>query len=500
MGLNYDALKIRLATISNINKAAMVLVWDQQTYMPPGGTRGRGEQLATLAQTSHELFTSEETGNLLDAAFAEVVELGEKSDEYAIVRVTKKDYDRLRRLSSDLVGRVRRHATESRAVWVEARRTDDFAMFAPYLQQTVDLSVELAEAYGYEDRPYDALLEQTEPGMTTTDLERIFGELRREQVALVQAIAAKPDIDDSVLHQPYDEGLQEQFGRTVVERYGYDFSRGRLDRTVHPFEISLGIDDVRLTTRYDPTFLSMSVFGTMHESGHGMYEQGIGRSLEGTSLARGASGGMHESQSRLWENLVGRSRNFWEGFYPELQKTFPQQLAQTHLNTFYKAINKVYPSLIRVEADEMTYNMHIMLRFELENELLEGRLAIKDAPEAWRTRMSEYLGIVPPNNTEGILQDTHWSTGMGTFPSYALGNVFGAQLWEKAVEDRPSIPDDIRQREFSSLLTWLQDNVYRHGRKYEPKELIERVTGKPISTEPYVEYLRRKFSELYGEL
>ncbi len=497
MGTNYDALKIRLATIGNINKAAMVLVWDQQTYMPPGGTRGRGEQLATLAQTAHELFTSEETGTLLDAAFGEVSRLGEDSDEYAIVRVTMRDYERLRRVPSELVARLRRHATESRAVWVEARRTDDFPAFAPYLQQTVDLSIELAEAYGYEDRPYDALLEPSEPGMTTADLEEIFGELRREQVALIHEIASKPEVDDSVLHQPYDEGRQEEFGRKVVERYGYDFRRGRLDRTVHPFEISIGIDDVRLTTRYDPNFLSMSVFGTMHESGHGMYEQGVGRALEGTPLARGASGGMHESQSRLWENLVGRSRAFWEAFYPDLQETFPQQLGRTELDTFYRAINKVYPSLIRVEADEMTYNMHIMLRFELENELLEGRLAVKDAPEAWRARMNDYLGVIPPNDTEGILQDTHWSGSLGTFPSYALGNVFGAQLWEKAVEDRPSIPDDIRQGEFGALLTWLQDNVYQHGRKYEPKELIERVTGKPISTEPYIRYLRRKFSEIY---
>jgi carboxypeptidase Taq len=238
----------------------------------------------------------------------------------------------------------------------------------------------------------------------------------------------------------------------------------------------------------------------MHESGHGMYEQGIGRALEGTPLARGASGGMHESQSRLWENLIGRSRDFWEAFYGDLQKTFPQQLGQTPLDVFYKAINKVYPSLIRVEADEMTYNMHIMLRFELETDLLEGRLAVKDAPEAWRARMMEYLGVTPPNDTDGILQDTHWSSGLGSFPSYALGNVFGAQLWEKAIEERPSIPDDIRQGEFVGLLTWLQDKVYQHGRKYEPKELIERVTGKPISTEPYIRYLRRKFSDIYGEL
>lgn len=500
MGKSYDALRQRLAIIANINKAAAVLMWDQSTYMPPGGVRDRGEQMATLARISHEMFAADETGRLLESAESEVAGPGYDSDEASIVRVTRRDFERTRKISGDLIARMRRHASEARAVWVKSREEDDYPSFAPYLQSTVDLSHELADSIGYDDRPYDALLQETEPGITTADLEEIFGSLRTEQVAMAGEISARKQVDDSVLHQPYDEVKQEEFGVMVVERFGYDFARGRLDRTVHPFAISLAIDDVRITTRYSPQFLSMSLFGTMHESGHAMYEQGVGRGLAQTPLARGASGGLHESQSRLWENLVGRSRGFWQHFYPKLQQTFSEQVGDVPMETFYRAINRVEPSFIRVEADEMTYNMHIMLRFQLENDMLEDRLSVQDAPEAWRAQMQEYLGVTPPNDTQGILQDTHWSGRLGTFPNYALGNVFGAQIWEKAISDKPGIPGEIEHGEFGTLLSWLQENIYRHGRKYDPKELIERATGKPISTEPYIRYLRAKFSDIYGDL
>ncbi len=302
MSGSYETLRERLRVISNINKAAAVLGWDQQTYMPPGGVHARGEQMATLARISHEMFTSDETGHLLEAAAGEVANDPYESDRTSIVRVTKRDYDRQRRVPAAFVAEMRRHSSESRQVWVEARRTDDFPLFAPYLKNTVRLNRELAGYYGYEDRAYDALIASSEPGVTTADLEQIFGDLRREQAPLIRQVAEKAPIDDSVLHQPFDEAKQEAFGRLVVERFGYDFDRGRLDRTVHPFEISLAIDDVRLTTRYDPNFLSMSLFGTMHESGHGLYEQGIGRGLDGTALARGASGGFpRESVASLGE-------------------------------------------------------------------------------------------------------------------------------------------------------------------------------------------------------
>jgi len=500
VGASYDALRERLARIQNVNKAAMVLSWDQNTYMPPGGVAGRGQQLATLAQIAHEMFVADDTGELLERAAAEAEPHAYDSDEASVVRVTRRDYDRQRKLSSELVGRLRRHSSEARSVWVRARQENDFAAFAPHLRNTVDLSHEMADAYGYEHRPYDALVETTEPGIATDDLERIFGELRAGQVPLIREIASRPQVDDSVLHQPYDETKQEEFGKMVVTRYGYDFNRGRLDRTVHPFAISFGLGDVRITTRYYPDFLSPSLFGTMHESGHGMYEQGVGASLEGTPLARGASAGLHESQSRLWENLVGRSRRFWQHFYPQLQELFPAQVGTVPLDNFYRAVNRVHPSFIRVEADELTYNMHIMLRFELENDFLEGRLEVNDAPEAWRTKLREYLGVTPANDTDGVLQDIHWSSGLGGFAGYTLGNVIAAQLWEKAVSENPEIPDEIEHGRFSALLGWLQHNVYRHGRKYQPNELVERVTGKPISTEPYLRYLRTKFGDIYGDL
>lgn len=500
MGEHFDALRERLATIQNVNKASAVLGWDTQTYLPPGGVKDRGEQMATLASMAHEMFIAPEIGELLDRAQSETDPLGYDSDEASIVRVTRRDYDRQRKVPADLISRLRKHASESRAVWVKARQDNDFPAFAPHLQKTVTLSKELADAYGYESRPYDALLGISEPGISTADLDQIFASLRKEQVKLVHEVADRTQVDDSILWQPYDQGKQEGFGKKVVSSFGYSFERGRLDRTVHPFAISLAIDDVRITTRYSSNFLSMALFGTMHESGHAMYEQGIGRGLAGTPLARGASGGMHESQSRLWENLVGRSRPFWQHYYPQLQQTFPQQLGSVELDTFYRAINKVHPSLIRVEADEMTYNMHIMLRFQMENDMLEGRLSVKDAPEVWRTYMNEYLGVTPPDDTEGILQDIHWSGGLGGFPNYALGNVFGAQIWEKAIADKPEITEQTASGRFDTLLSWLQENVYRHGRKYEPKELIERVTGNPISTEPYIRYLKRKFGEIYGQL
>lgn len=500
MGHNFDLLRERLAKIQNINKASAILGWDLQVYMPPGGVTDRGDQLATLAQVSHELFTADATGDLLERAGEEVEPLGYDSDEASIVRVTKRDYDRQRKLSSDLVGRLRQHASRSRNAWVAARQNDDFAAFAPHLQGTVDLAQETADAYGYEDRPYDALVESVEPGMTTGDLERVFDDLRREQVPLIREIASRPQIDDSVVHQPFDEAKQEEFGKMVVAKYGYDFHRGRLDRTVHPFAISFGLGDVRITTRYQSNFLNAALFGTMHESGHGMYEQGVGAALAGTPLARGASGGLHESQSRLWENLVGRSRRFWQAMYPDLQKAFPQQLGSVPMEDLFRAVNKVQPSFIRVESDEMTYNVHIMLRFELENDFLEGRLSVKDAPEAWRTKMTDYLGVTPPDDTRGILQDIHWSGGLGGFANYTLGNVISAQLWEAALAAKPEIPTEIEQGTFSTLLTWLQENVYKHGRKYQPKELVERVTGKPISTDAYIRYVKSKFGEIYGDL
>jgi carboxypeptidase Taq len=500
MGAQFDALKVRLGEINNIYRAGAILSWDQHTKMPPGGAGARAEQMATLATIGHSKFVAEETGNLLCAAAEEVEDQPYDSDDASLVRVAQRDYDLRTKLPTELVTEIQRHGVLSHEVWVKARENNDFAAFAPHLEKTVELSRRAAECLGYEDHPYDALLNQYEPGMKMEQVRGIFDELKTGLVPLVAAIAERAEVvDDRVLHQSFDEAAQETFGVMVVQRFGYDFSRGRLDRTVHPFAIGIAVNDVRITTRYESDFLNPALFGTMHEAGHAMYEQGVGQNLDGTLLARGASLGMHESQSRMWENVVGRSRLFWQHFYPQLQETFPSQLATTSLDTFYGAINRVQPSLIRVEADEVTYNLHILLRFELELALLEGSLSVSDAPAAWNTKMQTYLGITPPSDTLGILQDVHWSGGMlGYFPTYTLGNLLSVALYEAAVAAHPGIPQELGQGQFDTLRGWLTAQVYRHGRKFEPTELVQAATGAPLQSSSYLRYLHDKFGQLYG--
>lgn len=495
-----DQLKERLADAHNLARASAVLGWDQQTYMPPGGAAARAEQLATLSRLAHSIFVADETGELLQRASDEIKGVPQESDEAALVRVAQRDYAQDRRIPERLVVETRRHGALAHNIWVQARTENNFDLFAPCLEKTVDLSKQWADYLGYEDRRYDALLDQYEPGMKAAQVEAIFNDLKRDLIPLIHAISDHAGaVDDAVLHQPFDEVRQEAFGKMVAERYGYDFSRGRQDRTVHPFETTFSRNDVRITTRFDPTFLNPALFGTMHETGHALYEQGVGTSLEGTLLARGTSLGVHESQSRMWENVVGRSRGFWQHFYPELQQTFPEQLDGADLDTFYRAINRVEPSLIRVEADEVTYNMHIMLRFEIEMDLLDDRYPVREAPAVWNDKMEEYLGIRPPTDTQGILQDIHWSGGMmGYFPTYSLGNILSVQFYEAAVRAHPRIPEEITQGRFDTLRGWLTDNVYQYGRKFEPNELVQRATGEPLQSRSYMSYLQRKYGEIYG--
>jgi carboxypeptidase Taq len=499
MGQNLDRLRRRLAEVKNINSANAVLSWDQHTYMPPGGAGTRAEQMATLARLAHDIFTAEETGEILDAAAEEVQGLPADSIDAALIRVARRDYDHAVRIPAPFVAALRRHAALANPVWVEARANNDYPSFAPFLEQTVQFSRELADYLGYPEQRYDALLDQYEPGMLTGQVQTLFEQLKGEVVPLVAAIAGSGvSIDDAILHRPYDEGKQERFGIQVVEQFGYDFNRGRQDRTVHPFATEFSPNDVRITTRFDPNFLNMAIFGTMHESGHAMYGQGISQEFIGTPLDGGSSLGVHESQSRLWENIVGRSRPFWSHFYPHLQQAFPQQLGTVPLSRFYAAINKVQPSLIRVEADEVTYNLHIMLRFEMELDLLEGRITAREAPDVWNEKMQEYLGIRPPSDTLGILQDTHWSGGLfGYFSTYSLGNILSVQFYEAALAAHPSIPSEIEAGRFETLRGWLTEHIYRYGRMFEPVELVERATGRPLTIDPYVSYLKTKFGELY---
>jgi carboxypeptidase Taq len=347
---------------------------------------------------------------------------------------------------------------------------------------------------------YDALLDKFEPDMKTAQVKAVFDVIKPDLIDLVKAIAAKSDaVSDEVLHREYDEQKQWDFGLEVVKRYGFDFKRGRQDRSVHPFTTSFSINDVRITTRVDRRFLSPALFGTLHETGHALYEQGFDQALERTTLADGASLGMHESQSRMWENLVGRSQPFWKFFFPILQGFFPQQLADQTAESFYRAANKVSPSFIRVEADEVTYGLHIMLRFEMENDLLEGRLKADDVPEAWNARMQEFLGVTPPNIAQGALQDIHWSSGLvGYFPTYQLGNLISLQLWDKINADLPDLTSQIEHGEFAALLNWLRANLHQHGRKFTSNELLQRTTGSGLNPAPYLKYLKAKYSAIYG--
>lgn len=495
-----DQLKTRLGEIQDLRRANALIGWDQQTYMPSGGSAARAEQSATLQKISHELFTADETGRLIDAAAHDTDKLDPDSDDARLISVTRRDYHKSRKVPADLVAEIARVTGQAVDVWTQARAQSDWKPFEPYLQKIVDLNRKLADALGYADKPYDALLDQYEPDMKTSEVKAVFDSIKPELIALVKQIAAKAGaVSDDVLHREFDEQAQWNFGLDVIKRYGFDFERGRQDRSVHPFTTSFSIGDVRITTRVDRTFLSPALFGTLHECGHALYEQGFNRDLERTPLADGASLGMHESQSRMWENLVGRSRPFWQFFFPKLQAAFPAQLADQTLDSFYRAANKVSPSFIRVEADEVTYGLHIMLRFELENEMIEGRLKMADVPEAWNAKMQDFMGITPPTTALGALQDIHWSGGMiGYFPTYQLGNLISLQLWDKINADIPDLTEQITRGEFGALLTWLRTNLHQHGRKFTSTELLQRITGGGLNPAPYLKYLKAKFGEVYG--
>jgi carboxypeptidase Taq len=496
----YQQLKERLAEIGDVSRAAALLGWDQQTQMPPAGAEARAHQLGTLSKIAHEMHVAEQTGRLIEAAAAEVDGADYDSEQASLLRVARRDYDQARKLPSEFVAEFSRLTALAHEIWAKARAENKFKDFQPTLEAIYDMARRAAEYLGYTDHIYDALLDQFEPGMKTAQVRAIFDDLKTKLVPLVHAISERQDrVDDAVLHQAYDEDRQRDFAYEVIKQFGYDFNRGRVDRAVHPFETSFSINDARITTRYDPKYLNTALFGTMHETGHALYELGVDPSLERTPLATGTSLAVHESQSRMWENLVGRSRGFWAHFLPALQKTFPAQLGGVSLDAFYRAINKVTPSLIRVEADEVTYNLHIMLRFELEQETLEGKVKIADLPEEWNARFEQYLGITPPTDTLGVLQDVHWSSGLiGYFATYALGNLISVQLWEKALADVPDLPAQIEQGQFGALREWLRQNVHRHGRKYMPDQLVRRVTGEGIQSRSYMRYLKAKYGEIYG--
>ncbi len=498
MDARLKQLKTLLAEISDLTSVAALLGWDQQVNLPPGGAEARGNQLGTIYRLIHDRITTPEMGKLLEELRPHAESLDPLSDDACMIRVVAREFDRATRVPGEFLVEENQVHSQAYQAWVEARQKSDFSIFRPHLEKIIELAHRYVSFFPPADHPYDLLLDKFEPGMKTAEVKAIFDGLRPRQVELIKSIAAKPQVEDAFLHQPFDPQKQWDFGVEVITRFGYDWKRGRQDKSPHPFTQGVSVNDVRITTRVDPNFLNAMLFGTMHETGHGLYGQGVAPELDRILLADGASLAVHESQSRMWENLVGRSLPFWEHFYPRLKETFPQ-LKRVPLEKFYKGINKVQPSPIRVEADEATYNLHIMLRLEIEIALVEGKVAVKDLPEVWNTRMQEYLGVTPANDAKGVLQDVHWSSGLlGYFSTYALGNLISAQLWEKINADIPDLADQVRAGKFDALLGWLREKVHRHGRKFEPQRLVEMVTGSKIDPAAYLRYLNRKFGEIYA--
>ena len=491
-------LKTDLLEINALRVASSILSWDESTYMPLQGASSRGEHIATLQRLAHEKFTSKNIGKLLDKLVSFEPTLPPDSNEACLIRVTRCDYNRATRVPPQFLAEAVNHFSKTYHLWSEARPENNFGKVQDALEKTLELSRQYSDFYTYQ-HPADVLIEDSDQGMTVATLKPLFAKLRKALVPIVEAIKTQKEADDRAVKQRFPEAKQLEFGLAIAKDFGYDLTRGRQDKSLHPFETSFGINDVRITTRVKKDDLTEALFSTLHEAGHAMYEQGISPHLAATPLSSGVSSSVHESQSRLWENLVGRSYGFWEHYYPKLQKTFPKQLGQVRLKTFYRAINKVSPSLIRTDADEVTYNLHVIIRFDLECALLEGKLVIKDLPEAWRARYKNDLGVEPPNDTDGVLQDVHWFGGFigGAFQGYAIGNIMSAQFYEAALKAHPEIEREIAQGQFATLYTWLKDNIYQHGRKFSPNQIVKRATGKTLGIEPYVRYLKTKYGELY---
>jgi carboxypeptidase Taq len=500
MATQLEHLRNLLGEVFDLRAASAVLQWDQQVNMPSGGADNRASQLSTLEGLAHQKFTSDELGRALDAAQAEAASLDPDSDDARLVRKVRRDFEKACKVPSDFVAEFARISALAQEAWTRARPANDFASFRPHLEKVFEMRRQYADFFAPFEHRYDAMLDDFEPGLKAAQVRAVFDELRPRQVALVRAIQERGrPVDDGFLHKEYDIQKQWDFGIEVAKAYGYDFGRGRQDKSAHPFTTTFGLGDVRITTRFYSNLPTSSIFSTMHETGHALYDQGSRPELDRTPLLGGTSLAIHESQSRMWENFVGRSRPFWTAFLPRLKSYFPDQLGGADLETFYRAVNKVEPSLIRVEADEATYNLHIMLRFDLELALAENSLDVRLLPEQWNAKMREFLGLTPPNDSQGVMQDVHWSTGlMGYFPTYALGNLVAAQLWERIQADLPHLNQEISQGKFASLLAWLREHIHQHGGKFEPVELLQRVVGSGLSAQPYLRYLEAKFGEIYG--
>jgi carboxypeptidase Taq len=488
-----ERLKERLIEVSDLAKVARLLSWDQQTMMPPAGTRHRAEQMALVQRLAHEGIADPETGRLLEELRPREESLDPDSDDAALIRLARREHEKAVRVPSSLRAEMAMAAAQARPVWVKAKTESDFASFLPSLERIVDLKLQYVDCLyeGAEER-YDVLLDDYEPETTTAEVRTLFEELKPPLVELIAELSER-EVDDSFLHGDFPREGQRALAHEVIDLFGHRPDSWRLDPTEHPFASGPGRDDIRITTNYHPDSLE-SLFSTIHEYGHGLYGHQLPQRLERLPTGGPCSLGIHESQSRLWENLVGRSLPFWRLFYPRVQETFPDRLRHVDLERFHTAVNAVKPGSIRIQADEVTYGLHVMLRFELEQDLVEGRVELRDLPQRWNEKMHDYLGVEVPDDGHGVLQDVHWSGGsIGYFSTYLLGTVMSVQIWEAMREDVPELEEHVGRGEFAPLRDWLGEHVHALGRKFSPQETLRRATGSTIQAEPYLEHLRRTY-------
>lgn len=497
---SYAELINRTREASLLGSCASLLGWDERTYMPRAAAAHRGEQMALLARLGHQMATDPRIGDLLADVESSSLVTDFASDSGANVREIRRNYDRATKLPKELVEELARVTSQAQGVWQDAKEQSDFSRFQPWLEKIVALKRQEAAAVGYHDHPYDALLDEYEPGAKTIEIRKLFADLSAGLVPLVGSIAKstkRPRRD--ILRREFPVDLQQVFARSAAAAIGFDFDAGRLDTTTHPFCSTPGVGDCRITTRYDARFFSQAFFGVLHEAGHGLYEQNLPAKHAGTPLGAAVSLGIHESQSRLWENQVGRSRAFWEHFFPRAKQLFPGSFRDVTLDDWHFAVNDSEPSYIRVEADEATYNLHIILRFELEQALVSGELSVADVPSAWNQKFSKLFGLTPPDDAHGCLQDIHWSFGgLGYFPTYTLGNLFSAQFMAAARSAMPDLDDDFSRGDFGRLKSWLTENIHRHGQRFRANDLCRRVTGESLDHRPFLDYLHNKYEQLYS--
>jgi carboxypeptidase Taq len=487
-----EQLKTRARDLGQLTQLGMLLSWDQRTQMPPAGARGRGEHMAFIQRLAHDFLVDPEMERLLDELEPRMSSLDPDGFDYGLIRLLKRAHDKEVKVPAELRGEMARAAAEGNMIWLKAKSTSDFQLFLPALERNIETRHRYVEALEPEGELYDALLDDFEPETKTEDVTRIFAEIRDELIPMIAELRER-EIDDSFLTGDYPTDRQIPLLQDVIDTFGHRPDSWRIDPTEHPFAASAGRDDIRITTHWYPDSLD-SLFSTMHEYGHGLYQHQLPADVEGTPVGGPASLGIHESQSRLWENLVGRSLPFWRFYYPRVQERFPEMLGDVDVEQFYAAVNKSQPSLIRIEADEVTYGMHVILRFELEQDIINGRVALRDLPDVWGQKMHDYLGVDVPDDARGVLQDMHWSTGLiGYFSTYLLGTVMSVQIWEKMQEDVGDLDDLMERGEFTPLREWLGANVHAHGRKYPPQELMQKAVGSGIDAKPYLAYLKRKF-------